>query len=108
MTSKFESSHSNVSDSISDASEKALQLQAAPRRKCLVRSGNEGAALKPGRRSLTSGEVCHAADRLAIGADDHVAQGAGIEVDAAQAGARGGRACDRAQDDKPLCRILSG
>jgi len=37
------------------------------------------------------GEVGETPDRFAVGADDDVAQGPGIEVDAAQAGASGGR-----------------
>ena len=36
------------------------------------------------------GEVGETPDRFAVGADDDVAQDPGIEIDAAQAGARGG------------------
>ena len=48
------------------------------------------------------GEVGETPDRFAVGADDDVAQDPGIEIDAAQAGARGGRARDRVQDHQSL------
>jgi hypothetical protein len=47
-------------------------------------------------------EVGETPERFAAGADDGVAQGPGIEIDAAQAGARGGRARDRVQDHQSL------
>jgi hypothetical protein len=40
------------------------------------------------------GEVGETPDRFAVGADDDVAQDPGIEIDAAQAGARGGEPRD--------------